>query len=313
MAKTAIVFPGQGTQHTGMGKSLYEEFTGFRDVFDRASSILEVDLRRLCFEGAQDELNLTVNTQIAVLAFNVALYNVFKEKTDIVSSVMAGHSLGEYCAIYAAGAVGFDDLFLLVQARARYHQEAVPPGVGAMGAIIGMDDASVLSICADTSNDKEQVSLVIANAPEQVVVSGHASAVNKVMLSAREKGAMKAVLLPISAPCHCSLLESAALRLAENLACVTFQNFSVPVIPNCDPSIFYTPENARNLLQRQIVSPVKWRQTVERMAEMGIERVIEIGPKKTLCGLIKRINNKMSLFCVESAPSLSKTIETIMN
>jgi len=313
MAKTAIVFSGQGTQHVGMGKSLYEEFSAFRDVFDRASSILGIDLRRLCFEGTPDELNLTVNTQIAVLAFNVALYSVFKEKTDIVPTVMAGHSLGEYCALYAAGAIGFDDLFFLVQARARYHQEAVPPGIGAMGAIIGMDDATVQSICAEVNNDQEQVSLVIANAPEQVVVSGHASAVNKVMIAAREKGAMKALLLPISAPCHCSLLESAALRLAENLAGVTFRNFSVPVIPNCDPTIFYAPENARELLQKQIVSPVKWRQTVEKIAEMGIERVIEIGPKKTLCGLIKRINNKMSLFCVESSQSLCKTIEAINN
>jgi [acyl-carrier-protein] S-malonyltransferase len=311
MAKIAIVFPGQGTQHAGMGKSLYAEFPGFRDVFDRASSVLGVDMRSLCFEGPQDALNLTINTQIAVLTFNIALYSIFREKTAVEPVVMAGHSLGEYCALYAAGAIDFDDIFPLVQARARYHQEAVPPGVGAMGAIIGLDDDAVQSICTEINNDRERVALVIHNAPGQVVVSGHASAVEKVMQLAREKGALKAVRLPISAPCHCSLLDSAASRLMENLDTVTFRECTVPVIPNCDPNIFYTRENARELLVRQIVSPVKWRQTVEKMGVLGIEKVIEIGPKKTLCGLIKRINNGISLFSVEDAPSLCKTIENI--
>lgn len=311
MAKIAIVFPGQGTQHPGMGKSLYAEFAGFRNVFDRASSLLGIDMPNLCFEGTKDSLDLTVNTQIAVLTFNIALYSVFMEKTAITPVVMAGHSLGEYCALYAAGAVDFDDVFPLVQARARYHQEAVSPGVGAMGAIIGMDDDAVQSICAQVNNDREQVTLVIYNAPEQVVVSGHATAVEKVMQEAKQKGAMKAVRLPISAPCHCSLLIGAANRLAENLAGVNFRNCKIPVIPNCDPGIFYTAENARELLLRQIVSPVKWRQTVEKMAALGVEKIIEIGPKRTLSGLIKRINKEISLASVEDVPSLLKSVEII--
>jgi [acyl-carrier-protein] S-malonyltransferase len=311
MAKIALVFPGQGTQHTGMGRSLYNEFASVRNVFHRASSLLGIDMRRLCFEGTQEELDLTINTQIAVLTLNIAIYSVFKEKTAIQPLVMAGHSLGEYCALYAAGALEFDDVFPLVQARARYHQEALPPGVGAMGAIIGMDDDAVEKICSEINSPQENVSLVIYNAPEQVVVSGHAGAVGKVMLAAKQNGAMKTVLLPISAPCHCSLLQGAAGRFADTLEKIKFQHFITPVIPNCDPDIFYTPENARELLLRQIVSPVKWRQSVEKMATLGVEAIVEIGPKRTLCGLIKRINRNIKLHSIEDIAALSKIAETL--
>jgi [acyl-carrier-protein] S-malonyltransferase len=311
MAKIALVFPGQGTQHTGMGSSLFAEFAGVRDVFDHASSILGIDMRRLCFEGPQEALDLTVNTQIAVLTLNIAIYSIFKEKTAINPVVMAGHSLGEYAALYAAGAIDFDDVFPLVQARARYHQEAVSPGEGAMGAIIGMNDDAVKAICAEVNDAQSQVGLAIYNAPEQVVVSGHASAVEKVMQAAKQKGAMKVVRLPISVPCHCSLLQDAARRFAENLAGVVFRNCVPEVIPNCDPNIFYTRENARELLVRQIVSPVKWRQTVEKMVALGVEKIIEIGPKRTLCGLIKRIDKGIQLFSVEDSSSLHKVAEAI--
>lgn len=311
MAKIALVFPGQGTQYAGMGNSLFKEFVSVRDVFQRASSALGLDMCRLCFEAPQEDLNLTVNTQIAVLTLNIAIYSVFKEKNAIRPIVMAGHSLGEYCALYAAGAIDFDDVFPLVQARARFHQEAVPPGVGAMGAIIGLTDDDVEKICRHANNEQEQVALVIYNAPGQVVVSGHVSAVEKVMRAAKEKGALKAVLLPISAPCHCSLLQGAAGRFAENLNKIEFNNFTTRVIPNCDTDIFYTKDNARELLLRQIVSPVKWRQTVEKMAALGVETIIEIGPKRTLCGLIKRINRNIQLYSIEDAASLLKTAEIL--
>jgi len=307
MAKIALVFPGQGTQHTGMGSSLFKEFATVRDVFHRASSVLGIDMCRLCFEGSQKDLDLTVNTQIAVLTLNIAIYSVFKEKTAINPVVIAGHSLGEYCALYAAGAIDFDDVFQLVHARALYHQEAVSPGEGAMAAIIGMDDNAVESICAEINNAQTQVAVAIYNAPAQVVVSGHTSAVEKVMQLAKQKGAMKTVLLPISVPCHCSLLQGAAGRFAENLAKIEFTNFITPVIPNCNPDIFYTKENARELLLGQIVSPVKWRQTVEKMGALGVETIIEIGPKRTLCGLIKRINKNIQLYSIEDVASLNKT------
>jgi [acyl-carrier-protein] S-malonyltransferase len=311
MVKTALVFPGQGTQHTGMGSSLFAEFAGVRDVFDHASSILGIDMRRLCFEGPQEALDLTINTQIAVLTLNIAIYTIFKEETGINPVVMAGHSLGEYAALYAAGAIDFENVFPLVQARARYHQEAVSPGEGAMGAIIGMDDDTVKSICAEINDATAQVAVAIYNAPEQVVVSGHSGAVEKVMQSAKQKGALKVVRLPISAPCHCSLLQDASRRFAENLAGIAFRKCIPDVIPNCAPDIFYTKDNARDLLIRQIVSPVKWRQTIERMKALGVERIIEIGPKRTLCGLIKRIDKGILLFSVEDSSSLHKTAQAI--
>lgn len=311
ISKIALVFPGQGTQHTGMGSSLFAEFASVRNVFERAGSLLGMDIGRLCLSGPQAKLDLTINTQIAVLTLNVAIYSVFKEKTTIKPKVMAGHSLGEYSALYAAGAVDFDDVFPLVQARALYHQEAVPAGVGAMAAIVGMNDDAVKKICVEISDPRAQVAPVIYNAPGQVVVSGHATAVEKVMAAAKEKGAMKIVRLPISAPCHCSLLKSAADRLAENLEKVEFKNFLTPVIPNCDPGIFYTRENARKLLLRQIVSPVMWRQTVEKMADLGVETIIEIGPRRTLCGLIKRINKSIKLYSIEDVASLYKTMEIL--
>jgi [acyl-carrier-protein] S-malonyltransferase len=309
--KIALVFPGQGTQHTGMGKSLYAEYAIVRDVFDRASSVLGIDMRSLCFEGPQEKLDLTVNTQIAVLTFNIALYTLFKDKTAIEPALMAGHSLGEYAALYAAGAVDFADVFKLVQARARYHQDALAPGEGAMAAIIGMDDDVVENICAEINNEKACVAIAIQNGPAQIVVSGHTNAVEKVMLTAKEKGAMKVVRLPISAPCHCSLLQSAADLLAADLDKVQFNELTTPVIPNCDPDVFYTKDNVRELLLRQIVSPVRWRQTVDKMAANGVETIIEIGPKRTLCGLIKRINKNISLLSVEDSASLQKTIDMI--
>jgi [acyl-carrier-protein] S-malonyltransferase len=309
MDKIAFVFPGQGTQHVGMGSSLLAEFDVVRDIFDRASTVLKMDMRKLCLEGPQEKLDLTINTQIAVLTLSIAIYSIFKEKTAIKPVVMAGHSLGEYTALYAAGVIGFEDVFPIVQARAQYHQEAVPAGEGAMAAIIGLDADSVDSLCAEISTPEEKVSLSIHNTAQQLVVSGHASAVEKAMLKAKQKGAAQIVRLPISVPCHCSLLQKTADMLKEKLETVLFHNPDVPVIPNSNPSVFYTKDNARGLLVDQIVLPVQWRQTVEKMTKMGVEKIVEIGPKRTICGLIKRINKNIALFSVEDAQSLHKTAE----
>lgn len=311
MAKVALVFPGQGTQHVGMGSPLLAEFAVVRDVFDRASSVLGINMRKLCLEGPQKVLDLTVNTQIAVLTLSIAIYSVFKEKTAIKPMVMAGHSLGEYSALYAADAIGFEDVFSVVQARAQYHQDAVPAGEGAMAAIIGLDDDIVESVCSEVRNSSAQVAVAIHNTSQQIVVSGHTAAVEKAMLIAKQKGAQTVVKLPISAPCHCSLLQKAANMLSEKLAQVEFHNPTTPVIPNCNPDVFYTKENARKLLLDQIVLPVKWRQTVEKMAAMGVETIVEIGPKRTLCGLIKRINKNIQLMSVEDTGSLYKTVEIL--
>lgn len=309
MSKIAFVFPGQGTQHVGMGSSLLVEFEVVRNVFDRASTVLGMDMRKLCLEGPQEKLDLTVNTQIAVLTLSIAIYSIFKEKTAIKPMVMAGHSLGEYSALYAAGAIGFEDVFSVVQARARYHQEAVPAGLGAMAAIIGLDGDSVEALCSEVSDANAKVSVAIHNTSQQIVVSGHAAAVEKAMLAAKQKGAQQVVRLPISAPCHCSLLQRAADMLKEKLEPVAFHDPSVPVIPNSNPAVLYTRENARRLLVDQIVLPVQWRQTVEKISAMGVEKIIEIGPKRTVCGLIKRINKNIELFSVEDVNSLHKTVE----
>jgi [acyl-carrier-protein] S-malonyltransferase len=311
MSKVAYVFPGQGTQHAGMGSSLFAEFPLVREIFERASSILGTDMRRLCLEGLPEELNMTINTQIAVLTLNIAIYSIFKKKTAITPVVMAGHSLGEYSALYAAGVLNFNDVFELVQTRARLHQEAVAPGVGGMAAIIGLDDQVIESICAEASDNTHQASVAIHNAPQQVVVSGHTVAVKKVEHLAKQKGALKVVHLPISAPCHCSLLQKAAEDFTEKLAQVEFKESLTPVIPNFNPDIFFKKENARELLFKQIVSPVKWRQTIKKMSGMGIDTIIELGPKRTLCGLIKRMDRKIHLFSIEDSVSLHKTVEII--
>lgn len=307
MAKIAFVFPGQGAQYVGMGLDLYSKDETVRSVFAEAGQILGIDIAALCFKGPPEVLDLTVNTQIAVLTLNIAIYRLFRQTIVITPSVLAGHSLGEYAALYAAGAVRMADLLPLVLARAQYHQKAVSLGTGAMAAIIGLSAEAVDDLCRCTQSETETVGLAIRNAPNQVVISGHATAVEKVMEAVEKMGAMKALRLPISVPCHCRLLDPAAQWLRADLEKVIFADFQTPVIPNCDPDVFYTRENARELLARQITSPVKWQETTERMGHLGVDTIVEIGPKRTLSGLIKRIDRKMRLLNVEDLASLRKT------
>jgi [acyl-carrier-protein] S-malonyltransferase len=307
MAKIAFVFPGQGAQYVGMGLDLYSEDETVRSVFAEAGQILGIDIAALCFKGPQEVLDLTVNTQIAVLTLNIAIYRLLRQTVVITPSVLAGHSLGEYAALYAAGAVRMADLLPLVLARAQYHQKAVSLGTGAMAAIIGLSAEAVDDLCRSTQSETETVGLAIRNAPNQVVISGHGTAVEKVMAAVEKMGAVKALKLPISVPCHCRLLDPAAQWLRADLEKVSFDDFQIPVIPNCDPDIFYTRENARELLAKQITSPVKWQETIERMGHLGVDTIVEIGPKRTLSGLIKRIDRKMQLLNVEDFASLKKT------
>jgi [acyl-carrier-protein] S-malonyltransferase len=306
MAKVAFVFPGQGAQYVGMGFDLYSEDETVRSVFEEAGQILGIDVAALCFEGPQEVLDLTVNTQIAVLTLDIAIYRLFRQTVAISPSVLAGHSLGEYAALYAAGALRMNDLLPLVYARSQYHQKAVSMGTGAMAAIIGLSSAAVEDLCRTVQSETETVGLAIRNAPNQVVISGHATGVAKVMAVVEKMGPMKALKLPISVPCHCRLLEPAAQWLRADLEKVVFDDFQTPVIPNCDPDVFYTRENAGELLTRQITSPVKWQETIERMGQLGVDTIVEIGPKRTLSGLIKRIDRKMRLLNVEDLASLKK-------
>ncbi|MBA4397040.1 MAG: [acyl-carrier-protein] S-malonyltransferase [Syntrophus sp. (in: bacteria)] len=306
MAKIAFVFPGQGAQYVGMGLDLYREDETVRSVFAEAGQILGIDIAALCFEGPQEILDLTVNTQIAVLTLDIAIYHLVRKTIAVSPAVLAGHSLGEYAALYAAGALRMADLLPLVYARAQYHQEAVSVGTGAMAAIMGLSDQTVADLCRAAQSETQTVGLAICNAPNQAVISGHAAAVEKVMAAAEKTGGAKALKLPISVPCHCRLLDPAARWLRADLEKVAFDDFETPVIPNCDPDVFYTKENARELLTRQITSPVKWQETIERMGRLGVDTIVEIGPRRTLSGLIKRIDRKMQLLNVEDVASLKK-------
>jgi [acyl-carrier-protein] S-malonyltransferase len=306
MTNVAFVFPGQGAQYAGMGLDLYREHEAVRNGFSQAGQILGMDIAALCFDVPQESLDLTVNTQVAVLTLDIAIYHLFRETVAVSPSVLAGHSLGEYVALYASGALRMEELLPLVQARAQYHQRAVPLGVGAMAAIIGLSTEAVEELCRCTHSETRIVGLAIRNAPSQVVISGHEAAVEEVMVAAQKRGAAMAIKLPISVPCHCRLLDDAAHWFRADLEKVDFGDFLTPVIPNCDPAVFYTRENARDLLVRQITAPVKWQETVEKMVHLGIDTVVEIGPKRTLSGLIKRINRKLKLLNVEDVASFRK-------
>jgi [acyl-carrier-protein] S-malonyltransferase len=309
MIRVGVVFPGQGAQYVGMGKDLCEGSAAAGRVFREAGRLLEMDVADLCFQGPQERLSLTVFTQIAVLTVDIACWEALREAAPMTPEVMAGHSLGEYAALYAAGAVTLDDVFPLVKARAEYHQRAVPVGVGAMAAIVGLTRERVDAICREASSPGTVVALALQNSSNQLVVSGHTPAVDAAVEMAATAGALQAVRLPISVPCHSRLLDPTAALLAERLRSVTFEDTAVPVIPNCDPEVFYTRDRATALLTRQITSPVRWQETVEKMVALGVDTVIEVGPGRVLSGLSKRIHRGLKLLNVEDAASLKKTAD----
>lgn len=309
MDNLGIVFPGQGSQYVGMGRELYEGFHEVREVFAQAAKALNTDIASLCFEGPQDALDLTPNTQTAVLTVAVALYTVFEKETGIEPAVMAGHSLGEYAALCASGAIDFSDAVKLVYARGRYQQEAVPAGEGCMAAIIGLDRDSVEEICQSAGKTHGVVDLANINSPGQFVISGNTAAVEEAVVLAKGKGARMGIKLPISVPCHCSLLDEAAERLEKDLDRVLIRDCRVNVIPNFDPERLHSADTTRGLLARQLNSPVRWQETVERMYRMGITTVVEIGPKRTLSSLIKRIDGRIKTLNIEDMASLEATID----
>ncbi|MFB3926023.1 MAG: ACP S-malonyltransferase [Syntrophales bacterium] len=304
--KTALVFPGQGSQVAGMGADLYREFQVVRNVFDESRDVLGFDIARLCFWGPQEKLDKTVITQVAVLTMNFAAYSAFEQQTGIRPAVMAGHSLGEYSALHIAGSISFGDALKLVSARGGYQQEAVPAGVGSMAALVGLERNAVEEICLEVRNGGGMVYPAIFNTDDQIVISGCSQAVERAVEAARKKGA-RGVKLPISVPCHCRLMEPAADRFAADLNAIEFRDCEIPVIPNCDPGLFYSRNNVRGLLLEQIKSPVRWRETVEKMVATGIDTIIEIGPKRVLSAFIKRIAPQLRIFNVENLETLRKT------
>lgn len=284
----AMVFPGQGSQHTGMGKAAAEAFPEARRVFEEADRILGLSLSRFCFEGPEEELKLTKNTQPALLATSVALFQVLQSR-GVRPDFVAGHSLGEYSALVAAGSLTFEDALSLVHRRGQYMQEAVPAGVGAMAAVLGLELAGVMAACREASETEEVAEPANLNGPGQVVIAGHASAVARASEKAKARGAKRVVPLSVSAPFHCRLMEPAAERLARDLETTRFQDLAMPLVTNVDARPIRTGGQARDALIRQVASPVRWEESVRRLASEGIDTFLEVGPGSVLTGLVRKI------------------------
>jgi len=311
MATLGIVFPGQGSQYVGMGRELFQQFEPARACFEEAQAVLGSDISQLCFEGPRESLDLTRNTQVATLTLEIAAWRVLEQGLSVRPSAMAGHSLGEYGALCAAGALSFSDALQIVQTRAAYQQEAVPPGLGANAAIQGLNRDTVEAICREVTAGSGLVTPSCYNAQDQTVVSGLTASVETVMAKAQAAGAKRAVKLPLSAPFHCALLEGAARRLDGEIAKLALRDGDVPVIPNCDPESLHSAETTRALLVRQIYQPVHWLETIERMTRMGVDTVIEVGPKRVLSVLALRINKGLRVLNVENLESLQRTADTL--
>ena len=287
MAKTALLFPGQGSQYAGMGKSLADTCAEARAVFDEADAAVGFPLSKLCFEGPEEELKKTENTQPALLATSVAAWRVL-ERSGVEPDYVAGHSLGEYSALVAAGSLTFGDALRLVRRRGRYMQEAVPTGAGAMAAILKLPDGNLDRILAAAAHG-EIVSAANFNGPDQTVIAGHTAAVERAMELARAAGARRVVRLPVSAPFHCALMKPAQERMAEDLRSTEFRDLRVPLVNNVEAREIRTGEEARQGLIDQIPNSVRWTDTVRCLASRGVTRAIEVGAGGVLTGLLKSI------------------------
>lgn len=303
MSKTAFLFPGQGSQYAGMGKDLAAAFSVARQTFEEADDALGFKLSELCFSGPEDELKLTFNTQPAILTASIAVLRVLRAEAGLVADYLAGHSLGEYSALVCGGALSLADAVRTVRARGTFMQEAVPVGVGAMAAMLSIEADELAAICAEAAQG-EVVAPANFNSPGQIVIAGHASAVNRAIEIAKGKGYRKSMLLPVSAPFHCSLMQPAADRLASVLDDVAVQQLSVPVITNVEALANQDAARVRGLLVAQVCAPVRWEQSMQEMLRLGVSRYVEIGPGKVLSGLMKRISKDVSTVSVEDTATL---------
>jgi len=309
--KFAYVFPGQGSQSVGMMAELAEEYPVVTDLFSKASDVLGYDLWKVVQQGPAEKLNKTQVTQPAMLTAGVAVYEILKSKFDEAPAMMAGHSLGEYTALVCAGSIAFEDAVKLVAERGRLMQEAVPDGVGAMAAILGLEDAVIKDICKTASDDNFAVQAVNFNSPGQVVIAGNIQAVETAMAIAKDAGARRALKLPVSVPSHSNLMEDAAKKLAEYLKNVKIKKSEVPVLQNVAARAHAKPADIKKGLVKQLHNPVLWVDTVNNLIADGTEATIECGPGKVLLGLNKRINKDIAHYSINDVASLNQVLEEL--
>ena len=300
MSKRAFIFPGQGSQYAGMGKNLADNFKIAKDTFAEADDALGFHLSALCFNGPEEDLKLTMNTQPAILATSIATLRVVQSETDITADFLAGHSLGEFSALVASGTLNFTDALRTVRFRGKFMQEAVPVGIGAMAAILSVEEDVLAEICREAAQG-EVVSPANFNSPGQIVIAGHATAVNRAIELAKSRGFRKAMLLPVSAPFHSALMVPAGERLAEVLQQVHLSDMKTPVVTNVEATQNLDSTRVRELLVAQVSAPVKWDASIREMIRLGVTSFLEIGPGKVLSGLVKRIDKEVVTANIEDS------------
>ncbi|MCJ8321461.1 MAG: ACP S-malonyltransferase [Colwellia sp.] len=305
--KLAFVFPGQGSQTVGM-LSDYAENKIVQNTFSQASKALGYDLWQLIAQGPSDKLNQTHHTQPALLTASVAIWRLWLSESSNIPSIIAGHSLGEYSALVCADVISLEEAVVLVEKRGQFMQASVPEGIGAMAAIIGLDDQRIIDSCQQAQND-DVVAAVNFNSPGQVVIAGHKAAVERAGLLCKEAGAKRVIPLPVSVPSHCALMKDAADKLALLLENITFNPPEIPVVNNVDVAIETSSDAIKTALIKQLYSPVRWSETVNKLASGGIENVVEAGPGKVLQGLIKRIDKSITCISVNNSDSMANALE----
>lgn len=309
MGKLAFIFPGQASQYPGMGKELAEKYPSARSVFEEADRALGFEISTLCFAGSEEALKQTENTQPAILTVSTAVFRVLEERKALPDFV-AGHSLGEYSALVAAGALSFPDAVRLVRSRGLYMREAVPAGQGAMAAILGISSGQVEEICRKVT-EGGKVAPANLNSPEQTVISGHAAAVKRAVEEASAAGAKRAVILPVSAPFHSELMMPAQLRLEKDLRATTFHNLRFPLVNNADASLIQGGDEARESLIRQVCLPVRWEASVRELIDQGVSTFVEVGPGRVLSGLLRQIERSVHCTNVEDEKSLDGALDKL--